>query len=376
MKALPYFMPFAVAVVSGASASAQTNATQRPPSSLAETRDWSAAVARRASELLSSPAAWNRSDTTFACSATAKTLSILCALQRAAEEASQSARDRAHVVTNSGRVECSFHRDGSHEEGSCGAIVGKVPVLLLKKVARITSGVWRMNAEPAQVWAGTMVDAAQPAMQAARQSVSAISSKKYASRLIGFNNDPSVTFADLQRLFRELQDRLAHAKPAAFSELGDSIEVEVYADNSGVIRTLDGWFRISRFDARDSTVRFTIDTTAGVVTSALDRKIIERADAILASDAVWNRADDRECPAGATTWSIYCALERATIEVTGGFHHRRPALELVRGIIEDRTKGRTYQHLLMDYNNDPSTHLGDVRSLFAEALSPHAKPLP
>lgn len=124
-----------------------------------------------------------------------------------------------------------------------------------------------------------------------------------------------------------------------------------------------------RFDASDSTVRFAIDTTGGVVASALDRKIIERANAILGSDAVWNRADNRECPAGATTWSIYCALERATIEVTGGFHHRRPALELVRQIVEERAKDRNYNHRLMDYNNDPSTHLGDVRSLFAEALS-------
>ena len=136
-----------------------------------------------------------------------------------------------------------------------------------------------------------------------------------------------------------------------------------------MIRTFAGWFPISDFVARDSTVHFTIDTTHQIAASALDRKIVERADAILSSDAVWNRADNRRCPAGATTWSIYCALERATIEVTGGFHHRRPALELVRQIVDDRTKGRDYDHRLMDYNNDSSTHLSDVRSLFAEALA-------
>ena len=82
------------------------------------------------------------------------------------------------------------------------------------------------------------------------------------------------------------------------------------------------------------------------------------------------RRNNRKCPAGATTWSIYCALEQASIEVTGGFHHRRPALELVREIVDDRTKAKTdYNHRLMDYNNDPSTHLADVRSLFAEALA-------
>ena len=32
-------------------------------------------------------------------------------------------------------------------------------------------------------------------------------------------------------------------------------------------------------------------------------------------------------------------------------------------------KSRDYDHRLMDYNNDTTTHLADVRSLFAEAIS-------
>ncbi|MEO8621821.1 MAG: hypothetical protein ABI625_12200, partial [bacterium] len=92
------------------------------------------------------------------------------------------------------------------------------------------------------------------------------------------------------------------------------------------------------------------------------------AATIISSDAVWNRADDRKCPASATTWSIYCAVEKATIEVTGGFHHRRPAGELVRLVVEERTNGKAYAHRMMGYNNDRATTLSDVRSLFAEAI--------
>ena len=55
--------------------------------------------------------------------------------------------------------------------------------------------------------------------------------------------------------------------------------------------------------------------------------------------------------------------------MTGGFHHRRPALELVREIVEARTKDRKYDHRLMDYHNDARTTLADVHSLFAEALA-------
>jgi hypothetical protein len=115
-------------------------------------------------------------------------------------------------------------------------------------------------------------------------------------------------------------------------------------------------------------VKFKLDTSHEVAPGPFDREILKRADAILSSAQVWNRADDRKCPATATTWSIYCAAERATIEITGGFHHRRPALELVREIVDERTKGRNYQHRLMDYNNDPSTTLAEVHSLFVEAL--------
>ena len=346
---------------------ARTN--ERTPSTLADAREWSVAIARHASELLVSPAMWDRSDTTAACPTTAKPLSIRCALERASNDAVHASLDGARPATSGARVQCKLRREQGHHEGSCGPILGELPVLVVERVPRITTGAWRADAQPSEVWAGTMVDASQPVLQVARQTVSEVSNKTYAARLIGFNNDSSTTFPDVQRFFRVLEDRLARAQPTAFIQTGDSIEIEVYRGGGGVIRTFEGWFPISDFDARESTVRFTIDTTSEVAASDLDRRIIERADAILVSDAVWNRADNRECPSGATTWSVYCALERATIEVTGAFHHRRPALEVVRQLVEDRTKGRNYAHRLMDYNNDPSTRLTDVRSLFAEALA-------
>ncbi|MGA9943750.1 MAG: hypothetical protein WBE79_15980 [Candidatus Cybelea sp.] len=53
---------------------------------------------------------------------------------------------------------------------------------------------------------------------------------------------------------------------------------------------------------------------------------------------------------------------------TGLIDHRRPGLEIIRGVIDDRSKGRRYRHRLMDYNNDPTTTLADVQSSFSEAL--------
>lgn len=71
---------------------------------------------------------------------------------------------------------------------------------------------------------------------------------------------------------------------------------------------------------------------------------------------------------------------QATDDVTGGtgeghgIDHRRPALEILREVVDDRSKGRHYHHRLMDYNNDSATTFSDVQSLFREALKVMADP--
>jgi hypothetical protein len=147
------------------------------------------------------------------------------------------------------------------------------------------------------------------------------------------------------------------------------VQLEIYGGGSGILRTIYGWFPVTRFVSSTTSLTFDVDATTEVPPSELDRKIVQRAAAILSSDGVWNRADNRVCPASATKWSIYCAMEKATAEISGGVDHRRPALEVVREIVEQRSSGRNYHHRLMDYNNDRRTTLADVRSLFDDALA-------
>ena len=156
---------------------------------------------------------------------------------------------------------------------------------------------------------------------------------------------------------------------ADLAKLTDGVEIEIYDGGSGVIRTYQGWFPVTGFSVDATAMHFQFDGRHEVPPNALDKEILERASTVITSDAVWNRADNRECPAAATTWSIYCAVARAMIEVTGGFNHRRPAGELVRQVVEERSAGRNYSHRMMDYNNDPRTLIADVRSLFAEAIT-------
>jgi hypothetical protein len=96
-----------------------------------------------------------------------------------------------------------------------------------------------------------------------------------------------------------------------------------------------------------------------------DVNIVQRAQQILDSPTKWNRADDRRCPADAKTFSLYCALEKATTDVTGNFEHRGAAMQEARFVIDEiAPNSKNYHHRLMDYNNDPATTFADVQTFF------------
>lgn len=206
---------------------------------------------------------------------------------------------------------CHFERTGDEYVGSCGPLFDQNPVMTLKAASSITTGIWREDVQPISIWSGAMTDQ-------------------------GYPDAP--------------------------------LELEIYRDGWGILRTEYGWFGVTQFRSSPET-GFLLDASAEVKANSLDRRILVRAEAILSTEEVWNRSDNRKCPQDATSWSLYCAMERATMEVTGGFQHRRPALELVRAIVDERCAGRHYHHWLMDYNNDRTTTLADVQSLFKEALA-------
>jgi len=94
-----------------------------------------------------------------------------------------------------------------------------------------------------------------------------------------------------------------------------------------------------------------------------DLRILLKAHELLNNDAVWNRKDDRECVDDEATGkrSLFCALQKACIDVLGVYDHRRVALQEVRFAVEDATRGQDFEHRLRDFNNLPTTHLADVQ---------------
>lgn len=98
--------------------------------------------------------------------------------------------------------------------------------------------------------------------------------------------------------------------------------------------------------------------------AADDLRIVQRARGLLSSTAVWNRADNRQCPPHAKSISLYCALEKATLDVTGAFDHRGSVMDDARSALDDISPHHpNYDHWLMGYNNDPTTTFADIQNV-------------
>jgi hypothetical protein len=105
----------------------------------------------------------------------------------------------------------------------------------------------------------------------------------------------------------------------------------------------------------------------------VDLRIAQRAAQILNSPAKWDRADTRVCrvkqckngcPAAAKTFSLYCALEKATDELSGKFEHRGAAMQEARFVVDEVAAHRAdFQHRLQGYNNDPRTTFADIENV-------------
>jgi hypothetical protein len=215
------------------------------------------------------------------------------------------------AVEASSDLRCKLKPTEDGWSGPCGKLNKNRLSLNIRETESIDSGIWRSEMKPSDIWTGAM---------------------KIGDRA--------------QRL----------------------VEIERYEAGPEFARTAFGWFQITDWTHSENAIMFVMHTDKKVNPSDLDVLIIQRAKKLLASAENWNRQDNRKCISESDAWSIYCALIQASIDTTGGSHHRRPALQVVREIVHERSKGRSYQHRLMDYNNDQSTQIEDVHSLFEEAL--------
>lgn len=94
--------------------------------------------------------------------------------------------------------------------------------------------------------------------------------------------------------------------------------------------------------------------------TADDLRIAQHAAEILGAPEKWNHIDTESCPAGAKAFSLYCALEKASQEVTGQEDDRSAVMQEAR-IATDLMAPKKYGARLVDYNNDPGTTFQDIQ---------------
>lgn len=100
-----------------------------------------------------------------------------------------------------------------------------------------------------------------------------------------------------------------------------------------------------------------------------DIAILRTALAGLDRTAQWNREEVQNCRSSDhTNIGLFCLLYTAVEARMGRYHHRQPALELVRSVIFERWRDRITSHQLVDFNNHPATTMVDLRTVLQVAL--------
>ena len=101
--------------------------------------------------------------------------------------------------------------------------------------------------------------------------------------------------------------------------------------------------------------------------SDVDLLILRKADELLSSERQWDKSSVRKC-SESYRLSLYCALEKASIEIMGKYVHRQAGLQEVRFIIDDKYKARWKVHRLADFNAHSDTAFLDVKLVLKEAI--------
>lgn len=100
-----------------------------------------------------------------------------------------------------------------------------------------------------------------------------------------------------------------------------------------------------------------------------DLAILRTALARLDRIAQWNRQEVQNCTSNdQTNTGLFCLLYSAVEARMGRYHHRQPALQLVRSVIFERWRDRITSHQLVDFNNHPATTMAELRMVLEVAL--------
>jgi hypothetical protein len=138
-----------------------------------------------------------------------------------------------------------------------------------------------------------------------------------------------------------------------------------------------GWYTFDDLRFTNEGMTFTIDSDPVVPVSKQDLQILQKAKELLKNAENWNPNDDRKCKDDIENnkYSIYCALETASIDVVGEYNHRNAVMQLMRHLIAEEFPERGWEHRFKDYNNMSETKYEDILNLIEKAKKQMTKQL-
>ena len=107
--------------------------------------------------------------------------------------------------------------------------------------------------------------------------------------------------------------------------------------------------------------------TKAITVTKIDLEILERTDELLIVET-WTKDSLRTC-SEVRKLSLFCALEKASIEIKGNYLHRQAALQEVRFVIDNFYGSYWTKHRLIDFNSNNSTTFSDVKKVIAIAIA-------
>jgi hypothetical protein len=124
-----------------------------------------------------------------------------------------------------------------------------------------------------------------------------------------------------------------------------------------LFKTRSGWFTMDSLIIQSKRLSFKIDHDPDVPVTPVDLKIIRKAKEFLKVEKSWHKNDDRNCEDDIekNCFSLFCALQRASIEFEGEYNHRNAIMQKIRHTIVEIYPNKKWEHRLRDFNNMPET---------------------
>ena len=219
-----------------------------------------------------------------------------------------------------------------------------------------------------------------------RKGMEAIDSQMYIQSLIAkYLEDNDYKYpkdrTDLQRAFRPIPENIEVIPfPITIEELFNNQLIlqaydylllahrNTYYQYEEMLKETEDLLQLIQSEGYAVTINDESENKA-LVFDGTDLRIIQKTDSILLDESKWNKDDDRNCidDIHKGRYSLFCALYKASVDITGEYEHRRPAMQQVRFIIDNYGKDRVINHRLMDWNNHSETTFWEVKQVLKEA---------